>query len=157
MLEDVNHADSNFQEVSGETLPASSILSLTGDQHLIGLHPGKTGLEARVAAAAVLPLNQLTCGQVRLLVGQQIGLRWLAKPVAAFCAQHSQAQCDIFPGDLTINALRAWETFLEYAPNETRKMISADLSWLVDDVAETSDGLFEEALQNLYAARAVIQ
>lgn len=155
-LEGTDLKEVNFDEVSGGSLPASSLLLLTGDQHLVSAPPGKSGLEARVAAAAVLPLNQLTCGQVRLLVGQQIGLRWLAKPVAAFCATHSLVQCDLFPGDLTVSALKAWKTLFEFAPAETRLMISADLNWIAEDVAETGDPFFKEALENLSAARTAI-
>lgn len=148
--------DVNFNSVSGKILPSLSVLDLSRDPRLSEKAPFSSGLVERVAGAATVPLNDLTCAQVRLLVGQGVGLQWLAKPVASFCAQHPRGQCDIFPGDLTVNALRYWRIFLSLAPRETKVMISADLEWLADDVAETNDPLFKEALQGLNAARSVV-
>jgi hypothetical protein len=65
-----------------------------------------------------------------MLVGQRLGLRWLARPVATFVARYPQAECDLFPGDLTVNALLAWRDLAAFAPDATRAMLDGDFKWL---------------------------
>jgi hypothetical protein len=70
-----------------------------------------------------------------MLVGQRFGLKWLAAPVATFVALYPQAECDLYPGDLSINALIVWREIFEHAPDEARSMLSADFSWIDDNIA----------------------
>jgi hypothetical protein len=146
-------ADQVFDTLSGGWLPADSLADLASAGGLITAAPSAVGLEGRLAAAALTPFNRLTCAQVRLLVGQQLGLEWLSRPVALFCAAHPRAQCDIFPGDLTVNALRAWRALVGFAPAETKQLVSGDFQWLSEQLQEEGDPLLREAVEGLRAAR----
>lgn len=52
-----------------------------------------------------MPFIAITYAQARVLVGQRFELEWVAASVAAFVALYPSAQCDLYPGDLTFNAL----------------------------------------------------
>jgi len=114
-----------FASLTPTISPAASLLVLSGDATLI--EPKfKSGLTERVAKAWVTPLPELTGSQVRVLVSQRFGLRWLAKPVALFLQQHPRAECDLYTGDLMCAALRAYDDFLRFAPSEMRTVLGAD-------------------------------
>jgi len=147
---------SNFNTLAGGSLPSFTLLEVTGDRKLASIAPADVGLEGRVATAARVPLNELSCEQVRLLVSQKTGLEWLAESVARFCMLYPQAECDIFPGDLTINALLAWECLYKFAPTATTQFIGGDFTWLIDQASEGQDALLEEALRGLEAAKVVV-
>lgn len=122
------------------------------------VHPGTTssfgsGLQERAEAALRSPMCELTCGQVRMLVGQRIGLKWLARPVALFVAAYPLAECDLYPGDMSVNALRALDDFMIHAYDETRQMLAADFSELQ---AEPMDALLSDALGSLASARSAL-
>ncbi|KQN82396.1 hypothetical protein ASE90_12105 [Sphingomonas sp. Leaf67] len=65
-----------------------------------------------------------------MLVGQRLGLRWLARPVTIFVKRHPLAECDLYSGDLTVIALVVWRDLATYAPNATRRMLAQDYEWL---------------------------
>jgi hypothetical protein len=89
-----------------------------------------------------------------MLVGQRFGLKWLAAPVATFVALYPQAECDLYPGDLSINALIVWREIFEHAPDEARSMLSADFSWIDDNIAaDSKDSLSAEAKAGLLEGR----
>jgi hypothetical protein len=113
-----------------QTLPSATLLELTQDNTKAETARWLSGLEKRVAEAWVIPMSDLNCAQCRMLVGQRFGLPWLARPVAAFVARYPQAECDLYPGDLTVNAVIAWREFAGYAPEETAAMLALDFHWL---------------------------
>lgn len=137
-------------------LVPASLLMLTGDASLAEPH-FKSGLAARVAEAWTTPLPDLTGAQVRTLVGQRFGLRWLAQPVAEVLQRHPRAECDLYPGDLMCAALRAYDDFLRFAPSEMLKVLSGDFEWMVQEFSFDSEGqLLREAIADLQRARAAV-
>jgi hypothetical protein len=116
--------------IPDETLPSASLCELTGDAAKAKVGAFCSGLERRVADAWLKPTVDLTCGQCRMLVGQRLGLQWLAHPVATFAARFPQAECDLYPGDLTVIALVVWRDLATYAPEATRRMLAQDYEWL---------------------------
>lgn len=135
-------------------LSCATLESLSGDRSLAraGLFP--SGLVRRVAKAWTTPLNQLTCAQARVLVGQKLGLQWLAAPVAVFLGGYPRAECDLYPGDLMCMALRAHAELLRFAPVETRTLLGADFGWMAEEFAFDPDGaLLREATDDLARAR----
>jgi len=134
-------------------LPNTNLLALTGDASLA--EPTfKSGLTERIAKAWITPLPELTGKQVRVLVGQMLGLPWLAKPVAMFLHQHPRAECDLYPGDLMSAALRAHQHFSRFAPTEMQAVLSGDFGWMTEEFAFDRDGLLlREAMDDLTSAR----
>lgn len=115
--------------VGEQALPAETLERLTGDASYS--NPGfRSGLTLLIAAAWKKPLTELTCAQVRVLVGQRLGLQWLAAPVATFVRSSPGVECDLYPGDLTAAAFHACDDLLRHAPEETRAFLAADPSWM---------------------------
>jgi hypothetical protein len=112
------------------TLPSTSLRELTGNTVKASVGAFSSGLERRVADAWVQAVADLTCAQCRMLVGQRLGLQWLAHPVATFAERYPQAECDLYPGDLTVIALVVWRDLATYAPEATRRMLAQDYGWL---------------------------
>ncbi|WP_157105699.1 hypothetical protein [Sphingomonas sp. TDK1] len=138
-------------------LPPVSLSDLTGDTSKGGIGASWSGLSRRVAEAWVGPARDLSCGQCRMLVGQRLGLRWLALPVATFAARYPQAECDLYPGDLTVSALLAWRDLVVFAPDATRVMLKCDFGWLRNQAQEdvSAGSILAHAVQALDgAARA---
>jgi hypothetical protein len=141
------------------TLPEETLLELTGDKSKLRASSRKSsGLEERVAVAWEQPLKTLSCRQFRMLVGQGFGLRWLAAPVAEFVALYPSAECDLYPGDLAINALIAGQDILEHAPNEAAAMFAADFSWLDNEIADApTNDLLRRARDGLIEGRKSVR
>jgi hypothetical protein len=135
-------------------MPRQSLCELSGDTSLADPSQYPSGLVKRVAKAWVVPLAEITCAQVRVLVGQKFGLEWLARPVALFVAAHPQAECDLYPGDLTCGTLAAAGEMLQFAPAETRAMLATDFGWMDGAFAFDADGtLLRETKALLTEAR----
>ncbi len=134
--------------VPEETLPFASLCELTGDTAKARVGVLRSGLERRVADAWVIPASDLTCGQCRMLVGQRLGLRWLARPVATFAIRYPQAECDLYPGDLTVIALIGWRDLATFAPEETRLLLAGDYGWLRREADEDqwADSILKQAV-----------
>lgn len=137
--------------------PSDTLLTLSGDVTLA--EPTfRSGLTLHLARAWTTPLDQLTCAHVRVLVGQGRGLRWIGGHAAAFVARYPEAECDYFPGDLTMAALRSWRELLRIAPDETRAMLEADMDWLIQTaLTEVPRGLATEAARALADAREFVE
>jgi hypothetical protein len=75
-------------------------------------------------------MGDLTCEQVRLLVGRQRGLEHLADPVARFVMMMPRAWVTFYPGDMTAGALWAFPKILQYAPTEGLEMLKVDFAFL---------------------------
>lgn len=132
--------------------PTANLLELSGDA-TVSQPAFRSGLTMRVAEAWGVPLPDLTCGQVRVLVGQKLGLRWLSAPVAVFLRETPDALCDLYPGDLMWVALRAHEEFVRFAPVETRAMLAGDFGWMDEAFAQYPDAMLRETRDNLASAR----
>lgn len=135
-------------------LPSAALEDLSGDgsSAYAGLFP--SDLVRRVAEAWATPLDRITCAQARVLVGQRLGLKWLAAPVAVFLSAHPRAECDLYPGDLMCAALRAHVEMLRFAPAQTGALLGADFSWMTDAFRFDPDGtLLREATDQLATAR----
>ncbi len=63
----------------------------------------------RVAPAWIEPLDQLSCGACRVLVGQRFGPNRLSALTANVVARSPRAVCDLYPGDLAVTAPIAGE------------------------------------------------
>ncbi len=135
----------------GVDLPQASLLSLTGDEDSADAGWFASGLEQRIAVAWKKPLQDITCGEVRMLAGQRMAVAWLAKAIALFVARYPDAECDLYPGDLTENALSAWRELHAHAPAETRTMLAADFAFLVEEAVQSE--LSRDALDALAVAR----
>jgi hypothetical protein len=116
--------------VPDETLPSASLFELTGDTAKVNVGAFSSGLERRVADAWVLPAIDLACGQCRMLLGQRLGLQWLARPVMTFAMRYPQAECDLYPGDLTVIALVVWRDLAAFEPEATRLLLAGNYGWL---------------------------
>ena len=57
-------------------------------------------------------------------------MQWLARPVTTFVERYPRAECDLYPGDLTVIALVVWRDLATYAPDATRRMLAQDYGWL---------------------------
>lgn len=122
--------------VPDATLPSASLCELTGDTAKARVGRFCSGLERRVADAWVVPATDLTCGQCRMLTGQRLGLRWLARPVTAFAVKYPQAECDLYPGDLTVIALVVWRDLEAFEPESTRLLLAGNYGWLRAEATE---------------------
>ena len=135
-------------------MPSQNLCELSGDASLADPSQYPSGLVKRVAKAWVAPLVDITCAQVRILVGQKFGLEWLARPVALFVAAHPQAECGLYPGDLTHATLSAAEEMLRNASVETRVMLATDFGWMAEAFSfDPEGGLLRESQALLAKAR----
>ena len=76
-----------------------------------------TGLVKRCHELRKVPLNRLTVGDLRLLIGQSIGLQYLVPLALEFLEEDPLVEGDYFPGDLLKNVLAVkaayWQEHLE--------------------------------------------
>lgn len=107
---------------------AMSLEELSG-QHL-RFDADDTSLVRRVAQAWRTPLEKITCEQARLLLGQSMGLKWLALPVCELLAMRPDVEVSFHPGDLAKTALRGFQELLACAPEQARLLLEDDFSWI---------------------------
>lgn len=117
-----------FFEVAGQVADPKSLETLSGEI----LEDDRTPMIERAVEAWKTPLPELTCDQVRLLVSQQMGLRWLASPLIAFVLKYPDASTTFYPGDLTQVALRSFAELLTIDPAGARAIAQLDLSPLIN-------------------------
>jgi hypothetical protein len=143
--------------VSDCTMPSASLCELTGDPAKANAGRGASGLERRVAKAWVLPAASLSCAQCRMLVGQRLGLQWLARPIMNFVIRYPKAECDLFPGDLTAIALVVLRDIAKFAPEETDHLMAQDFEWLRREASEDDWGgsILKKAIAALDEARQI--
>lgn len=104
-----------------------SLAVLSGQ--LASAPPYETDLVRDVEQAWRTPDEQLTLGQVRLLVSQGFGLKWLARPVLDVIEAMPALEVALYPGDLTKAALDAAELFLFFERPHARTWLEGDWSW----------------------------
>ena len=88
-------------------------------------------------------MTSLTCAEVCMLVGQELGMEWLAAPVATFLITSPHAQFRFYPGDLANAALKAHSQMLKYAQTETKLWLAQDFGWMAESYAFAGDVLAE--------------
>jgi hypothetical protein len=131
--------------------PAGTLAGATGLQAAEA--PFATDLVRNVAIAWHTPYADLTCEQVRLLLGQKMGLSVLALPIMSFIQRCPHAPITNYAGEMELLALRAAEDFLPEARDAYRSWLAGDFSWM-DEVFGWSRPRARDAQEALAAARA---
>ncbi len=108
----------------------SSLAELSGFNEKLGPDDFQTSLTQAVEKAWETSICDLTCAQVRMLVGQKMGLEWIAEPVGQFIQNHPSADIDFYPGDLTLAALRAFDKIAAHSERAASLIRNADYSWI---------------------------
>ena len=98
--------------------------------------------------------RELTCEQVRLLLGQKAGIERLAGPILEFVSRYPTAHITNYPGEMALLAMRAADAFLVHAPVAFRQWLEGDFAWM-DEAFCFSRSLRREADEALSAARAI--
>lgn len=134
-----------------QTMPAGCLVDLAGDAAKARIGARASGLEIRISEAWVIPMESLSCGQCRMLVGQRLALEWLARPVTAFAIRYPRVECDLYPGDLTVISLVVWRDLMTFAPDGARQMLAQDYEWLrrEADEEEWSGSILKQAVAAL--------
>lgn len=125
--------------------PDASLAELSGDR--MGTPRAlRTYVATTVETAWDTPLRALTCEQVRMLVSQKLGLKWLAVAVAQFVHAYPRADVTYYPGDLTLSVLKVFDDIERIDGASARLLREADYSWMADRYAFDGD-LRSEALR----------
>jgi hypothetical protein len=144
-----------FQQFVSIQLPFETLQQLTGDHFYAQKHANESGLMERVRLAWTKPARDLSCDEVRTLVGQKLGLEWLAPSVAEFVTNFPAADCGRYPGDLAVVSLLAWRKLHATAPAETERMVVSDFSFLRDDPdAHDRTSILHDGVEALNEAQA---
>lgn len=105
-----------------------------------------------------MPLQELSCEQVRLLLGQRMGLDWLGKPILDFVSKWPAALVANYPGEMTCLCLNAAEELSKFAPAEFRIWLGRDFGWLEEAFDwDDTDEVLSETKEQLAAARALMR
>jgi CDI immunity proteins len=83
-----------------------------------------TPMIARCLTLRRTPLRLLAPGDLRLLIGQQIGLEYLVPKALALVTESPLLEADFYPGDLLSALLRVKETYWRQHPAETYCLIA---------------------------------
>ena len=118
-----------FDWIAEKYTPSSNSLEELSHQRI---DEHETSLMDRVSAAWKISMAHLTVEQIRLLTSQEIGLEWLAEPVALFVQKYPMAHATFYFGDLSVAALRAFAKILAVAPNFARDMAKVEFNWKDD-------------------------
>jgi hypothetical protein len=82
------------------------------------------GMIAKCFALPRTPLSMLGPGDLRLLTGQQIGLKYLVPKALELVADQPLQAADLYPGDLLSVLLRADNVFWAQHPTELHWLVS---------------------------------
>jgi hypothetical protein len=87
-----------------------------------------------------VPINDLSVEQVRLLLGQKIGLRFLVPKAIQFLRKDILSEGDFFPGDLLIQILRLdthdWKDNRELHTEFNRLLTQNESAIIANDIPE---------------------
>ena len=151
-------AETRFFEMvaTGDLPPSKSLEEITGLKG--GEPPYVTDLVRRAEEAWRTPLEMLTCEQVRLFVGQKMGLEWLGKPAIEFARRYPEAVITNYPGEMVLLCLRAADELAEIARPDLAEWLAHDFGWM-DRVFDWDDeeDLVAQAKVALTAARRLIR
>jgi hypothetical protein len=83
-----------------------------------------TSMVARCLALRRVPLCELGPSDLRLLLGQQIGLEYLVPKALELVADRPLQEVELYPGDLLSVLLRIDKAFWETHPTELQRLLS---------------------------------
>jgi CDI immunity proteins len=83
-----------------------------------------TAMVARCRSLRRVPLSMLGPGDLRLLLGQRIGLEYLVPKALELVAERPLQEADYYPGDLLSVLLRIDKAFWENHPTELHWLLS---------------------------------
>ena len=106
---------------------------------------GATGLMRRCHALRSKPIDDLTVEDLRLLIQQQIGLRYLVPIALQRLRQDPLAEGDFYPGDLLAALLRVAGDFWQQRPELNRELRNV-LDALTHDRAANVDPAVQETI-----------
>lgn len=116
-------------------LRSRSLESATG--MVMAPEPDDTSMIARCKAAWATPFETLSCEQMRLLIGQGLGVEWLASMAFELLRRRPLAEVTFYPGDLARSLLGEFQAALDSDPISARAFIDrGDFSW-IDALLET--------------------
>lgn len=98
-----------------EELDAFPSVDLDGDSYLI----------SEVRRLLAVPLKQLRIEDLRLLIGQSVGLKYLVPVALDHVEEHPLAAGDFYPGDLLKNVTDVPETFWNDHPALRERLVHA--------------------------------
>ena len=110
---------------------------------------GETGMVARCRRLRRTPLKDLSVSDLRLLIGQQIGLNVLVPRALLQLSGDPMMEADYYPGDLLSALLRVRGAYWSENPDELVRLVSIAQS------AETSDRKLVDECRAFLAAYSV--
>jgi hypothetical protein len=105
----------SLRDRSLEELDAFPSADLEGDSYLI----------SEVRRLLAVPLRQLRIEDLRLLIGQSVGLKYLVPMALDHVVDHPLAAGDFYPGDLLKNVMDVPETFWNEHPILRERLVLA--------------------------------
>ena len=107
-----------------------------------------TPMVARCLALRRTSLSMLSPGDLRLLLGQQIGLKYLVPKALGLVADQPLREADLYPGDLLSVLLRVDK-------NDSGRTIQTELHWLLSIARSVAQqyGTIIESCQNFLASQ----
>lgn len=122
--------DQSLQELSGNSISTNSEIS--------------SSVSRGVELSWKVPINYLTCEQVRLLISQKRGIKWLSVPAVSFVYRHPNAEISFYPGDFTMAVLSSIDEIFENCRLSIDVLRQVDLSWM-DERYDFDDKLKERS------------
>ncbi len=144
-----------FEIVDLDGLPPNGTLAGTSGAPA-SQGPYATSLVERCEIAWRTPFAELTCGQVRTLLSQGMGLEWLAKPALAFALRRPDAYVANYPGEMLLLCLQAAKEMNAVAPAAFRALLDASPT-LIDQLFGWSRSELRRAQDILAAAQATVR
>ncbi len=109
---------------------AGTLEALSGYSMKLGPDDWRSNVTETIEKAWETAICDLSCAEMRMLVGQKMGLEWIAEPVGQFIKNHPSADIDFYPGDLTLAALRVFDEIAGHSENAASLIRTADYSWI---------------------------
>jgi hypothetical protein len=146
----VSEIAGSIGDLAGKTLERLADLKLADD--------GATSLIQRATSAWKTPFDELTCEQLRLLLGQDLGTPWVAPLACLIVTRRPNATVSFYPGDLAQAILRNFPAVFAADPEGAREVLAADFAW-IERLRETDIEFgttnAADAIELLNAARAL--
>jgi hypothetical protein len=105
-----------------------------------------------------IPLKDFTVENLRIMIGQNIGLNYLVPLAIEKLEQNPLAEGDYYAGDLLVNVLRADSKFWTKFPNLKSKVAkAADEAFEVPGITRIEFGAIREAYDSFLRASASVR
>jgi hypothetical protein len=146
----VSEVAGSLGDLAGKTLERLTGMIFPDDE--------TTSLVERATRAWKTPFDALTCEQLRLLLGQDMGTPWVAPLACLIVARLPNAMVTFYPGDLARTILREFPAVFAADPEGARAVLATDFRWVerlreIDAEFGTADAAEVDGL--LCAARAM--